>query len=451
MKRKQVRQIINIAVLLSWIFVVILHAQEPKPLSLKQAREYAVQHNYEVQNSKLDIKAAEKVVLTVITSGLPQITGSISYTDNLDLTTQILPGEIFGGEPGSTFEAQFGTQHNASVDLRASQMIFSGSYFVGLQTSKIYLGLSTETFEKSELDVKNMVTESYYLILISEENRNILQKSLKNLKQNHYEIAEMNKEGLAEDTDVDQLRISILQLENTLRSVERQIDTATKLLKFQMGLDLESPIKLTDDLELFLSNANADVLMNREFNITDHIDYRLMKTQERLAEMNLKNEKMAFMPTITATANYSKNAMRNDFNLFNKSEKWYTSSSIGLEVNLPLFTSGSRLFKIQEAGVALRQARNAKEQARQGLLLDISEAKDNLRTSFESYTSARENMALAMKVYEKTNEKYHEGITSNMDLIQAHNQYLTVQGDYILRISDLLLAKNRLDKIMNTY
>lgn len=451
MAGKQIRQKLNMILIISVIFVVTLDAQESKPLSLKQAREYAVEHNYEVQNSKLGIKAAEKEMLTIISSGLPQITGSINYTDNLDLTTQILPGEIFGGEPGSTFEAQFGTKHNASINLRASQMIFSGSYFVGLQTSKIYLRLSTETSEKSELEVKSMVTESYYLILISEENRNILQESLKNLRQNHYEISEMNKEGLVENTDVDQLQISILQLENTLRSVERQINTATKLLKYQMGMDLDLPITLTDDLELFLSHANADVVMKREFNIADHIDYRLMKTQERLAEMNLKNEKMAFIPTITATANYSKNAMRNEFNLFSSNEKWFTSSSIGLEVNLPLMTSGTRLFKIQEAGIALRQARNSKELARVGLMLDFSESRDNLKTSFESYTSAKENMALAMRVYEKTNEKYREGVTSNMDLIQAHNQYLTAQGDYILRISDLLLAKNRLDKMMHIY
>jgi len=448
---RKLRQLILCSTILLWWIIPILHAQEQIALSLNEAREYAVQHNYEVKNSKLGIKAAKKEMLTIIASGLPQITGDINYTDNLDLMTQILPGEIFGGEPGSTFEAQFGTKYNTSVNFRANQMVFSGSYFVGLQTSKIYLRLSTETHEKSELDVKSMVTESYYLVLVSEENRDILVESLKNLKQNYYEITEMNKEGLVEDTDVDQLKISMIQLENALNSVDRQIDTATKLLKFQMGLDLDTSIRLTDDLQYFLTNANADVLTNLEFDIKKHIDFRLMLTQERLAEMNFKNEKMAFLPTITAFANYSKSSMNNEFMVFDKDEKWYTSTSIGLEVNLPLFTSGSRIIKIQKAGIALKQARNTRKQIHQALLLDISEAKSNLTTSFASYANNSDNMKLAMKVYDKTNEKYHEGITSNMDLIQAHNQYLTAQGDYIQSISDLLIAKNRLDKMLNSY
>ncbi|MBW1887144.1 MAG: TolC family protein [Deltaproteobacteria bacterium] len=420
-------------------------------LSLSQAQDYAVNHNYQIQNSKMDIEAARKELGEIMSAGLPQINGDLSYTNNLELVTQILPGEIFGGEPGSTFEAQFGTQHNASANIRASQMIFNGSYFVGLQTTKVFMRLADENFEKSELEVTGIVTESYYLILIAKENERILQGSLKNLKQNHYEISEMNKEGLVEDTDVDQLQISITQLENNLRSVGRQVETVTKLLKYQMGMDLNMPIQLTNDLEQFLVSANADIIKDIEFNYLTHVDYRIISSQERLAELNLKNEKMAFLPTITATANYSKNAMRNEFNLFDFSEKWYSTSSVGIELNIPLFTSGGRIYKIQEAGIALRQMRNTKKQVEQGLLLNMSETKANMRSSFESYLNAKENRALAQKVYEKTNEKYRLGVSSNMDLIQTHNQYLAAQGDYIQRVSDLLLAKNQLDKIMNNY
>ncbi|MEJ2637828.1 MAG: TolC family protein, partial [Calditrichia bacterium] len=326
-------------------------AEETGQLSfdLNAARQYARQHSYDVQNSELAISAARKQIKEIAAGGFPQISGSAEYQDFLDIPTQLIPGEIFGGAPGSTIPVKFGKPHNATWGVSASQLIFSGSYFVGLQASKIYLNLTKQNMERSQLDVAETVTRTYYIVLVAEENLRILEENLKNLQQLHYEVQESFKEGFVEETDVKQLQISVTQLQNTVNTIRQQIEVTYKLLKFQMGIDLSREIRLTDNLESILSQVDVPSLLSRQFNLQDNIGYRLASTQLSLARANLKNEKMQFLPVIAGFANYQQNAQRDKFDLFDFDKKWYPTTVIGLSINVPLFSSGARLFRVQQA------------------------------------------------------------------------------------------------------
>ena len=167
-------------------------------------------------------------------------------------------------------------------------MIFNGSYFVGLQATKIYLKFAEENLERSKIDVTKTVTQTYYLVLVAENNRDILQSSFKNLEKMHYEVQEHYKEGFVEETDVKQLQISVTQLKNNINMIEEQINLTYMLLKFQMRIDLEQSIVLTEDLETILLHVNIPELMEEEFNLKQNISYRMMTTQERIAELTLK-------------------------------------------------------------------------------------------------------------------------------------------------------------------
>ena len=174
----------------------------------------------------------------------------------------MIPGEIFGGDPGSTIPVKFGRPHNATWGVSASQLIFSGSYFVGLQASKIYLNLTRQNLQRSQLDAVETVSRTYYLILVAEENLRILEENQKNLQQLHYEVQESFKEGFVEETDVKQLQISVTRLQNTVNTVKQQIEVTYKLLKFQMGIDLSQEIILTDNLESIISQVNVPSLLS---------------------------------------------------------------------------------------------------------------------------------------------------------------------------------------------
>ena len=321
---------------------------------------------------------------------------------------------------------------------------------MGLQASKIYLNLMEQNLKRSQLDVEETVTQTYYLILVTEENLRILEESLQNLEKTHYEIEESFKEGFVEETDVKQLQISVTQLKNTINTVKRQIDVTYKLLKFQIGIDLDKEITLTEKLDEIVDKVNVPDLISREFVLQDNINYRLMTTQLNLARMNLQNEK-GFLPVISGFASYQRNAQRNAFNFFDKDKDWYKTTIVGVNVGLPLFTSGSRLYRAQQAQIAIRQAEINRIKAQQGLLLQYDQSKTNLIANLENYKNANNNVGLAKEVYDITLEKYHEGVSTSMELIQAHNQYLTAQSGYITAKSELLNAKSKLDKLLDNY
>lgn len=418
---------------------------------LNAARQYAQRHSYDVQNSELAINAAKKQINEIAAGGFPQISGSVEYRDFIDIPTQLIPGEIFGGAPGSTIPVKFGKPHSATWGVSANQLIFSGSYFLGLQASKIYLNLTKQNTKRSQLDVAETVTRTYYLILVAEENLHILEENLKNLQQLHYEVQESFKEGFVEETDVKQLQISVTRLQNIVNTIRQQMEVTYKLLKFQMGIDLSQEIELTDNLESILNQVDVPTLLARQFDLRDNIGYRLASTQLSLARANLKNEKMQFLPVIAGFASYQQNALRDKFDLFNFHKKWYPTTVIGLSINVPLFSSGARLFRVQQAKIAVKQAEVTRIKTEQGLRLKYEQARTDLTSNLENYKNAKANMALAKEVYDVTLEKYREGLSTSLDLIEVHNQYLTAHSAYITGESQLLNAQNTMDKLFENY
>ena len=425
-------------------------ASGPRQFSLKEAQEFAVQHSYDSRRTQLDIEAAKKKLRETLAIGLPQISSSIGYSNNLELATVLIPN-FFEGKFDEKIPVQFGTQHNANVNFVVSQLIFNGSYFVGLQTSKIYRQLADQNHERTQLNVLETVTNTYYLILVSQESLRILNSNLKNLEKTHFEISEMYKEGFVAETDADLVKISITKLKNSLQAIGRQKDVAYNLLKFQMGLDLAEDVALSESLEDILHRIDVQSAAQSRFDLSRNIDFKLLETQERLSEMALKNEKAQYWPTISAFYTFQWNAFRDSFNFFNFDENWFRTQLLGFNINFPIFQSGMQKAKVAQASIALKQAQTAKEQAAQGLKLEAAQAKAELNTAHENYINTKDNLVLSKKVYDRMLVKYKEGVSSSMDLTQANDQFLMAQSDYIRAMSQLLTAKNRMDRLHNNY
>jgi outer membrane protein len=289
------------------------------------------------------------------------------------------------------------------------------------------------------------------LILVSEESLNILSSNLVNLEKTHYEIRELYNEGFVAETDADLVQISVTQLKNSLQSIKRNIDVAYKLLKFQMGLDLTEEIALTDKLEEILLRIDMEKLQNMEFELNQNIDFQLLNTQERLSELDLKNEKMKYLPTVAAFYNFQWNAMRNTLNFFDFNEQWYRTQILGVNITFPIFKSGSQKAKVQQAALAFKQAQYSKKQAAEGLELEAARAKADLDSAYDNYVNTKANVVLSKKVYDATLIKYREGVASSLDLTQANDKYLVSQSEFIQAMSTLLTAKNKLDRLSNNF
>jgi len=424
-------------------------AEEPMSFSLHEAQKYAIANNYETLKSQMEVAVTEKRVRETVSAGLPQISTSLGYTNNIELVTMLIPD--FFGDPNDKIEIQFGTQHNATLNLQLQQLVFNGSYFVGLATSQIFKRLATGGLEQTKLDVMETVSQTYYLILVSQESERIIQGNLQNLEKTLYEVRELYKEGFVEETDADVIQISVTALKNSLQSLRKQTETAYQLLKFQMGIDLSEEIILTDSLEDIITDQDINKALAGSFDPEDNVGYRLIQTQEKLAEMNLRNEKAQYWPTVSAYYSLSYMAQRNEFSFLNFDEKWYRSQVVGVNVNIPVFKSGAQKARVQQASIALDQARQTTLQVSQGLLLEEAQAKNALSSAYENYINVKDNMELSKKVYDKTLIKYQEGLASSTDLTQANDRHLAAQASYIQALAALLNAKNTLDKLRNDY
>ncbi len=430
----------------------LIKSEDSLRFDLESIKALAVKQNKRIKNAKLDMKIARNVVRETTATGLPQIDGKISYQDMTQIPTTLIPAQFIDpdAEEGTYFPMKFGTQHNISMELVASQLVFNGTYIVALQSSKIYMRLSKENLIKTEIDVKSLVTGTYYLILVSENLRDILTNNLKSLEKLHYETSEMYKAGFVEETDVDQIEYFVIGIKNRLSAIKRQIEITYKLLKFQMGLELDRDISLEGDINELAAKIEYKTVLSREFDLNANIDFRMADTQVKSSTLLLKKEKSLFLPSITAFLSHSKNAMRNEFNFFKKNEeKWFPSTIIGLNLNIPIFSSGMRLAKVKQAEYDLEKALNMKSDAADNLNLGYLNARSTYLTSIGGKESSFRNLQIAEKIYNKTIEKFKKGVSSSTELIQTYNQYLQAQFTYTSALIEFFNSLTELEKILN--
>lgn len=439
-------------IVIIWIVGLFASAQEEtsvRSFTLNEAQEFAIENNLNISNARLDVEHAEKVIWENTSVGLPQVNSSINYNNNLNLTTSLLPAEIFGGPPGEMIEVQFGTQHNATASISASQLIFSGPYIVGLQAANIFKKSTEQSLVKKEIEIKELIAQNYYLALLAEESYIIIDSNVQNISKTLYETQKMYEQGFVEETDVDQIRVSLISLGNSLRSAKTQIEVAYRLLKYQLGIDLSTEIQLSESLDNIILEINLEETLVDPFIVNSHIDFQLLQTQEKLVQMQLKLMKSEYLPSLNAIYNNNWSAMRNQFNFFNADEKWYYSSMLGFTLNVPIFSSGNRKARVSEKRIEYEKAGNAKKLVADGLVLENQQARLDFISAYEKYLSEKENVKISNKILERTRIKVREGLASSLDFTQINNQYLTTESNYISAMVELLNAKIRLDKAMN--
>lgn len=436
------------------VYTSNLFAQETQTkttFSLKEAQEYAVKNAYAIKNARADVKIAEKKVFETTTIGLPQIKGEVNFQNYIDIPTQVLPANAFNpmANPKDLVPIRFGTDYNANAGISASQLIFDASYIVGLQASRSYALVSKLALSKTENDVKEAVAQAYYTVIVAEENKKVLQQTLENMNKILKETEAIYKSGFAEEQDVDQLKVSVATLTNSLNRLNKQIDLAYKLLKLQMGIDIDTPITLSDNLSSLIVDNTAETLANAEFKYNDNLDYKLLETQAHLLKLNLRRERYGYLPSVGAFFSHSQNALRNDFDFLDKNKDWFPTTIWGVKITVPIFDSGMKGAKIGQAKQEYQKALTTQKQVEQSLKIQSESAKADFISALERYNVEKENLTLTEKIYNKTLIKYKEGLASSLELAQAQGQFLSTQANYVNAMLDLLNSKARLEKIMN--
>jgi outer membrane protein TolC len=420
--------------------------KEKSDFNLKEAQGYAIKNNYKNKKAMLDIDIAKKKVWETTAAGLPQVSANAKLQKFIDIPVSLAPASSFNplAPAGELTELQFGLDYSNSVGISVSQLIFDGSYIVGLQAAKTYKSMSISNQIKTEIELNEGVKQAYFTVLIAEENTAVLTKSKKAVDEILSETSALYNEGMVDEESVDQLTLSVSELRTAVGIAKGQIRFARKLLKLQMGMDISKEIILTEGLAVFIGEVQTKT-EEQPFNVENHVDYNLIETNMRLQKLKLRNEKYSFLPSISMFLNHEQQNMNTKFDAFNGGT-WYPMTVVGAQLTFPILTSGSRLSKVSQAKIEYEKAVISAKEVEQGLLYQTQVAQSNYETNYETYLNQKENMALAKKIYDKTVLKYKEGVSSSLNLSQTQNQFLTSEGKYIKSLLDLLTSKSALQK-----
>ncbi len=430
---------------------------EEGSFSLEEAQQYAMENSYVLHNTRQDITKAQKEVWKTITIGLPQISGNFDYTKNIMAAKQPFPVAIIPKEAwpalgipddtpiDGTFPISFSRKYNSNFGFTLNQLLFDGSYIVGVGSSQIYLNLAKQAHEKTEIDIRDAVAQAYYMVLIGEENLEVMEENLENVKKLYTETKAYYDNGFREEQDVDQMRLMVKNAENEILNAKREITIAKVVLKYAMGYDMEQEIGLTDNVRKFLDpilSKNSD----NGFVIANHIDYKLANTNFQASEKLLKLEKVAYLPTLSGFYSYSKMTFGDKANVFNSDASWFPSAFLGLQLSIPIFNSGQKMFKVQQAKIDLDKAETERRLTEMTLQKDYLTAKADMESALEKLENDIENRDLAEKILDKSKIKFNNGITSSTELSQIETQYIQSHGAYIGSTLQVLQADLKLKK-----
>ncbi|MFK5891265.1 MAG: TolC family protein [Flavobacteriaceae bacterium] len=437
-------------ILLLFSFIGNIKAQEKNlSFSLDEAINYALMHSYAIRNAKLDIDAAKKKKWETTTIGLPQVSAKVDYQNFLKQVITLLPAEIFGGTPGTFNEVTFGTKQNLHATITMNQLLFDGSYLIGLQSAKVYLQISELAEIKTEQAIKEAVINAYGNVLLADASVEILKKNKILLEKNLKETKAIVKNGLAEEQDAEQLQITLSTIKNQLNKTKRLRDISYKMLNITLGIDLDAKINLTDSLESLAIKSTDLSLINENFNLENHIDFKIANNTKKSNELLMKFEMSQALPSLSAFVNYSKFANSDEFTFFNKDQDWLASSLFGLSLNVPIFSSFKRSSKTQQARIALEQSKIDLQETSQKLRLQVSNAKSDYQFSLDQYITAKENLRLSERIEHKENIKFFEGVGSSFELTSAQNQLYQKQQEYLQAILSIINAKIKLENALN--
>ncbi len=442
---------IHFFILSLFIGVGSLQAQttQPRQFSLDQAVAYALKHNYGIINSGKDLKVAKLKVNEQIAAGLPQISGSINYHDNVSRPVMILPGDL-AGQPGKDLAIQFGKRYDANFMGQVNQLIFDGRYLIGLKAAKIAFDQADKAFFKDQLSVKQQVANAYYQVVSLKESLRIVDSTLQITKKMALETQHIYQEGLTEDIQVDQLNLLVANLKASHTFLENQSSIAMAFLKFYLGLDKKDQIVLTENLPELIRKKRLALSTDQSFNLSQSIDYQLMQTNKQLMALQVKQTKAAYLPSISANLNYQTQAQRDVWNFF-ESDKWYQSAVIGVTMRIPIFSSGQRLSQYKQAKLAYEKAEVLQKQTASQLNIQVQTAKNDYKNAVSVYTNKMTNRKIAEKIYKKTTEKFKKGTASSLDLLNTHNQFLTAENDFINAELNLLKSAENLQMLISKH
>jgi len=418
----------TVVVHLSILFFPVALLAQDKPvmqLSLQQAKDYAIQNSYEAKGAVIDIKQAE-----------------VAFNNFIDLPTSLIDATLFGAPAGTPAQpVQFGQPYTMDVGGTASQVLFNGSYIIGLRGAKGLQKLQASKGNLINYNVAAAAEQNYYTALVAAENLAVLRLNLKNLEKTLTETTAMFQNGFAEQMDVDQIDLLVTNMRTDINFSSWQAEAAKNLLKYTIGMDVDTEINLTDGLETMWKVADPEKLISQEFVVEKNINYDIVNQDVKMHKYLTQLEQAKYMPTLAAYYSYKQQAFGNEFNFFSSAGTWFPNSLWGISLKIPIWDNMGNLASIQKAKLEEQRKRDQLSNVKEGLKMAYKTSKNSYVSALEYLVTAQKALKLAQDIQASTLIKYNEGLSTSADLTQVEKQLTQAQGSYINSLFQVMETK----------
>lgn len=406
-------------------------------LSLAEARDYAIEHNRTLQNADLSVRQAYAARWQTIASMLPQADMSLglNYTDGK------MKFALQEGMPPMEKNIE-----NLAGSLNVSASIaVNGQLIMGALINNTAIEMQDINKRNSELDVVSSVETYYITALAMEKTVGLLDKTMVDLEK-LYEITENSvKAGVAEQTAADQIKVQVASMRSAINSTKRSLEMIYNALALQLAAGADVKLVLTDELDNVLNVEEALNLLSSDFNLSSNYGYQLAEQNVKMAKQNVIMAGMAYVPTLSAFYQYT--APNKYFS--GEAAMEQSMGVVGLQLSIPLWSSGKRAAGITEKKLARQAAENSLADARDGLMVQHKQLRYNLSTAYEDFDTQKLNIDVSQRVFESTSNKFEYGHASSLELTNASMTLLTAQSDYVQAILNLVNAQIELKKLLN--
>ncbi|MFI5135742.1 MAG: TolC family protein [Chitinophagales bacterium] len=416
-------------------------------MSLQQCIDYALANQTIVKNTQLDAEISRRQSQEYTGIALPQVAGKFDFADYLKLPTSLIPAEFFGGEPGTYVPLQFGTQYNGTANVTLSQLVVDGRYFLGLKATKALAELADKKVEATKIETTEGVMKAYLANLIAAKRSEQLKANITSFKKTYDDTKVLYQSGFVEKVDVDRLAVNYNNLLAEKDKVDKFVTLSFYLLKFQMGMDVNQPLALSDtlreaDFQSVLQNAATPDVNNR-------IEYQMLLDSKSLSEMNIKRYQVGYIPTLYAVGSISYQAQVNQFDLI-PSSQWYNTAFIGFNLNVPIFDGLQKARQVQQARLSLQQSENDILNFQNSMNLQVSSAKTDLQNAIAALDVQKNNLDLANEITTISRKKFQLGVGTSLEVTDAENSLKDAQTNYLNALYDAWVARIELEKALGT-
>jgi len=433
------------SLMLSLLFVgAMAQEQQQVNYSLEECIDYALNNNIDIKNKAYDKEIAETQIGETLSQGLPQVNANATLNYNFEPQKSLIDISTFdpGVPEGTEQEVSFQQKYDGNVSVSVRQLIFDGSFFVGLEASRTYKELSTKEHIKTQIDVVEAVSKAYYNALVTQERFDLLEVNLSRLDTLLNDTRIMNENGFAEKIDVNRLKVQYNNLKVQVDNTRELLQLTKDLLKFQMGMPVSNEVNLTDDLNA----VTLDVLVDQDFSYNERIEYSQLQTNQALVNLDMKNNKVKYVPTLYANFNYGYNTQTSQSSEWFNTDRWLNYGFVGATLSVPIFDGFLKSNRIQKNKIQAKQIEQSFDQLENSIDLEIKQTKINMNNALDKMTAQKENMELAEEIYNVTKIKYQEGVGSNLEVVEADADYKEAQTNYYNALYEALVAKVELEK-----